>query len=417
MQEPTNNFKGLRLNQIKDIVKKESGFEIDASLIMKEGQTIVTNESDNSSAVVINEQLTKEAGKRAADDKALDSKLEETKQELVRSIADEAATRGDADKAIEEAAEALAKKQESDNEGRKSDNDDRVSDMSDEQAARIKGDEDESAARQSAIEAVEVEAKKNVTELTTAFKDGDNAIQKQIDFLLDGSSENLDQVIEILDHIAEIDVENDETLASAVASLTAADLAETAAREDADQTIKEVADALAKKQEFDNEGRKSDMSDEQAARIKGDEDLDSNLEEAKEELTKSIADEAEARETADKAHDATIKSLSEESAEGDKVNAEAIANLSEAVDTAITEAVQNSDFKQGEISLAGKVNGESVEFTVAGNTGVLLTFVDGLFVPSTTSYDESGNETTVSFNMFFDADEASKAHYLTVNFS
>jgi hypothetical protein len=188
------------------------------------------------------------------------------------------------------------------------------------------------------------------------------------------------------------------------------------------------------------------MDAEQAARVKGDEDeaasrkaaiesveeqaktnfenlsnsiddVVNELDETKEELVQSISDEAAAREDADKSHDTAIKSLSEESAEGDKVNAEAIANLSEAVDTAITEAVQNSDFKQGEISLAGKVNGESVEFTVAGNTGVLLTFVDGLFVPSTTSYDESGNETTVSFNMFFDADEASKAHYLTVNFS
>ena len=244
MQEPTNNFKGLRVNQIKDIVKTESGFEVDFSLIMKEGQTIVTQESDNASAVVINEQLTKEAEKRAADDKAIIATADvlATKQES------DNAAREAADKAIIATADALATKQSSDNA-------DRVSDMDAEQAARVKGDEDEVAARKAAIESVEEQAKKNVEDLTTAFTDGDAAIQKQIDFLLDGSSENLDQVKEIIDHISAIDVENDESLASAVASLTDADLAETAAREAADK------------------------------------DLDSKLDETKEQLEISISDE------------------------------------------------------------------------------------------------------------------------------
>ena len=94
-----------------------------------------------------------------------------------------------------------------------------------------------------------------------------------------------------------------------------------------------------------------------------------------------------------------------------------VKELNEKVDTAVANAVQNDDFTQSSVSLAGQAAGSTVSFEVSGQVGVVLVFANGLYVPSTTSYDAVGGKTEVSFEMFFDGAEGDYAHYMTVDFS
>ena len=269
MQEPEGDpgqFRGLNLDQIKGIVKSENGedvFNVGASLVMDEGQEIVTFASENANAVVINEQLTKAKSDLEAADKA------------------ETDAREKADKEIIATADALAEKQSSDNSDRKDD---------------IESEADRAQTKEAAIEAnlaaqvtaLQTESAEEHAKRSEEIAAGDAAIQKQIDFLLEGSTENLDQVVEIVNHISNIDVANSESLASAVASLVAKDgeieanfaaadsaiiatatadkdelkglvEAETKRAEDAEEGLDSQLTALSEKQAADNTARKEDI--------------------------------------------------------------------------------------------------------------------------------------------------------------
>ena len=402
MQDPEPNsgkMSGLKLDQIKGILKsegEENVFEIGASLVLDPGQSIRTTESEDGSAVVINDQLVK------------------AKEDLTKAITDES------DRAIAKEGEIEANLA------------DAVKDLEDadkaETEAREKADKAETEAREAADKALDSKLDETKAELNKAIEDlttenneehakrsaeiaeGDAAIQKQIDFILEGSTEKLDQVVEIVQHIENIDVENDASLASAVASLTATDVEiktaadELAAKQEADNSDrKEEIESLSDKQSADNSDRKAEIESE-ADRAKTKEAaIEANLSDAVENLEEADKSEAEAREAGDKELFVKI----------DETKAE----LNQAISTAVSQAVQNEDFTQDSISLLGKSVGETVSFEVSGNAGVVLVFANGLYVPSTTSFDEEGEKTTVSFEMFFEGGEDDFAHFMTVDFS
>ena len=426
---------------------------------------VAANESD------IEAKVAKEVVDRETADKAIQEALDtqEAKQESekVAADADRALMRTEfaaADKAIQEALDTQEAKQASDNDARKSD-----------------------------IDAANEERAKAV-----------KAVQDQIDFLLSGSTTNLDQVKELVAFIESTDLENDNSLLAAVATINesikslseesqAGDAAEAKLRTEAISDLQAVVDALSTKQASDEADIEDKMATEIADRKAGDklnaealadyqasndaeikslfatldEDRDFNSTERKaiealvaeneKDIEEKMAQEIADREAGDKnlskildedrefnsaerkAIEALVaeneKDIEEKMAteianreEGDKVNAEAIQTLQDqhnaeikelnaTIETAVSEAVQNSDFTQESVSLAGKLDGDVVEFTIPGNIGVILTFVEGLFVPSTTTYNEGANETTVSFTMYFDAEATSMAHYVSVNFS
>ena len=425
MQDPEPNsgkMSGLKLDQIKGILKsegEENVFEIGASLVLDPGQSIRTTESEDGSAVVINDQLVK------------------AKEDLTKAITDES------DRAIAKEGEIEANLA------------DAVSDLQEDIDSNVAdleaADKAEAEARESADKSIMATAAENKSELndkiektkedlTTALTEGDAAIQKQIDFILEGSTEKLDQVVEIVQHIENIDVENDASLASAVASLTATDIANKA------ELTKFIEDEITGL----NEELEANVADLEAA----DKALDSKLDETKAELNQAIENEndrattkeaeieanladavkdledadkaeTEAREDADKAEtearEKADKSEAEAREAGDKELFvkidETKAELNQAISTAVSQAVQNEDFTQDSISLLGKSVGETVSFEVSGNAGVVLVFANGLYVPSTTSFDEEGEKTTVSFEMFFEGGEDDFAHFMTVDFS
>ena len=399
--------------------------------------------------------------------KALDAQEAKQASDKDAADADRALMRTEfaaADKAIQEALDTQEAKQASDNDARKSD-----------------------------IDAANEERAKAV-----------KAVQDQIDFLLSGSTTNLDQVKELVAFIESTDLENDNSLLAAVATINesikslseesqAGDAAEAKLRTEAISDLQAVVDALSTKQASDEADIEDKMATEIADRKAGDklnaealadyqasndaeikslfatldEDRDFNSTERKaiealvaeneKDIEEKMAQEIADREAGDKnlskildedrefnsaerkAIEALVaeneKDIEEKMAteianreEGDKVNAEAIQTLQDqhnaeikelnaTIETAVSEAVQNSDFTQESVSLAGKLDGDVVEFTIPGNIGVILTFVEGLFVPSTTTYNEGANETTVSFTMYFDAEATSMAHYVSVNFS
>ena len=471
MQEPEGDpgqFRGLNLDQIKGIVKSENGedvFNVGASLVMDEGQEIVTFASENANAVVINEQLTKAKSDLEAADKA------------------ETDAREKADKEIIATADALAEKQSSDNSDRKDD---------------IESEADRAQTKEAAIEAnlaaqvtaLQTESAEEHAKRSEEIAAGDAAIQKQIDFLLEGSTENLDQVVEIVNHICNIDVANSESLASAVASLTAKDAEN---RTELDEAIATLSD----KQAEDNTARKEDLETETKRAQDAEATIEANMAEDKAELQKEIKEEVDRAQTAEDSLQSSITALSEKQTADnadrkDDIDAEteraqtkeaaieanlaaqvaslvdadaenksqlevalkseteraqtkeaqieanmaedksqleaSIASLSkekdadvksleDSISTAVANAVQNDDFTQSSVSLAGQAAGSIVSFEVSGQVGVVLVFANGLYVPSTTSYDAVGGKTEVSFEMFFDGAEGDYAHYMTVDFS
>ena len=513
MQEPNQNlFSGLKLDQIKSIEKVEDGkFTISSSLVMAEGSFITSTASEDPSAVVINEQLTKAEEKlnaaHAAEEKARIAGDQEISDALATyqasndaALKEEVSNRESADKSIQAALDTQEAKQESEKVAADADRalmrtefaaaDKAIQEALDTQEAKQASDND---ARKSDIDAANEERAKAV-----------KAVQDQIDFLLSGSTTNLDQVKELVAFIESTDLENDNSLLAAVATINesikslseesqAGDAAEAKLRTEAISDLQAVVDALSTKQASDEADIEDKMATEIADRKAGDklnaealadyqasndaeikslfatldEDRDFNSTERKaiealvaeneKDIEEKMAQEIADREAGDKnlskildedrefnsaerkAIEALVaeneKDIEEKMAteianreEGDKVNAEAIQTLQDqhnaeikelnaTIETAVSEAVQNSDFTQESVSLAGKLDGDVVEFTIPGNIGVILTFVEGLFVPSTTTYNEGANETTVSFTMYFDAEATSMAHYVSVNFS
>ena len=638
MQDPEPNsgkMSGLKLDQIKGILKsegEENVFEIGASLVLDPGQSIRTTESEDGSAVVINDQLVKakedltkaitdesdraiakegeieanladavsdlqedidsnvadleaadkaEAEARESADKSimataaenkseLNDKIEKTKEDLTTALTEgDAAIQKQIDFILEGSTEKLDQVVEivQHIENIDVENDaslasavasltatdiankaeltkfieDEITGLNEELEANVADLEAADKALDSKLDETKAELNKAIEDLTTEnneehakrsaeIAEGDAAIQKQIDFILEGSTEKLDQVVEIVQHIENIDVENDASLASAVASLTATDVEiktaadELAAKQEADNSDrKEEIESLSDKQSADNSDRKAEIESEadraktkeaaieanlsdavenleeadkseaeareagdkelfvkidetkaelsksisdsvdnleeadkaeEAAREAGDKALDTKLDETKAELNQAIENEndrattkeaeieanladavkdledadkaeTEAREDADKAEtearEKADKSEAEAREAGDKELFvkidETKAELNQAISTAVSQAVQNEDFTQDSISLLGKSVGETVSFEVSGNAGVVLVFANGLYVPSTTSFDEEGEKTTVSFEMFFEGGEDDFAHFMTVDFS
>ena len=475
-------IESLSDKQSADNSDRKAEIESEADRAKTKEAAIEANLSD---AVENLEEADKsEAEAREAGDKELFVKIDETKAELSKSISDSVDNLEEADKAEEAAREAgdkaldtkldetkaelnqaienendRARSKEAEIEANLSDAVDNLEDADKaETEAREKADKAETEAREAADKALDSKLDETKAELNKAIEDlttenneehakrsaeiaeGDAAIQKQIDFILEGSTEKLDQVVEIVQHIENIDVENDASLASAVASLTATDIANKA------ELTKFIEDEITGL----NEELEANVADLEAA----DKALDSKLDETKAELNQAIENEndrattkeaeieanladavkdledadkaeTEAREDADKAEtearEKADKSEAEAREAGDKELFvkidETKAELNQAISTAVSQAVQNEDFTQDSISLLGKSVGETVSFEVSGNAGVVLVFANGLYVPSTTSFDEEGEKTTVSFEMFFEGGEDDFAHFMTVDFS
>ena len=511
-----------------DFLLSGSTEEFDTLLEILDHIKLIDTENDatlDAAIVSINASIQTLSDESQAGDKAEQEARTEAIADL-QAVVDALSTKQASDEAdIEAKHAALADKQSADNAARVEDNADRVADIadlsdlvaaneSDIEAKVAKEVVDRETADKAIQEALDTQEAKQASDNDARKSDIDaaneerakavKAVQDQIDFLLSGSTTNLDQVKELVAFIESTDLENDNSLLAAVATINesikslseesqAGDAAEAKLRTEAISDLQAVVDALSTKQASDEADIEDKMATEIADRKAGDklnaealadyqasndaeikslfatldEDRDFNSTERKaiealvaeneKDIEEKMAQEIADREAGDKnlskildedrefnsaerkAIEALVaeneKDIEEKMAteianreEGDKVNAEAIQTLQDqhnaeikelnaTIETAVSEAVQNSDFTQESVSLAGKLDGDVVEFTIPGNIGVILTFVEGLFVPSTTTYNEGANETTVSFTMYFDAEATSMAHYVSVNFS